>query len=80
VAEIVDFRMGDVVRLRKPHPCGGFEWDVVRIGADIGLKCRTCAHRVLLERRTLEKRLKTFVSRGPEPDPEQMRLVMERDG
>jgi hypothetical protein len=80
MAEIVDFRMGDVVRLRKPHPCGGFEWDVVRIGADIGLKCRICGHRVLLERRTLEKRLKTFVSRGPEPDPEQMRLIMERDG
>jgi hypothetical protein len=80
VAEIIDFRMGDVVRLRKPHPCGGFEWDVVRIGADIGLKCKSCGHRVLLERRTLEKRLKTFVSRGPEPDPEQVRLVMERDG
>lgn len=80
MGEIVDFRMGDVVRLRKPHPCGGFEWEVVRVGADIGLKCGTCKHRVLLERRTLEKRLKTFVSRGPEVDPEQLRLVMERDG
>jgi hypothetical protein len=72
--------MGDVVRLRKPHPCGGYEWSVVRVGADIGLKCGTCGHRVLLERRTLEKRLKVFVSRGPELDPEQLRLVMERDG
>jgi hypothetical protein len=80
MSEIVDFRMGDVVRLRKPHPCGGFEWEVVRIGADIGIRCHTCKHRVLLERRTLEKRMKTFVSRGPEPDPEQLRLVMERDG
>ena len=80
MAEIVDFRMGDVVRLRKPHPCGGYEWAVVRVGADIGLKCGTCGYRVLLERRTLEKRLKTFVSRGPELDPEQLRLVMERDG
>jgi hypothetical protein len=80
MAEIVDFRMGDVVRLRKPHPCGGYEWSVVRVGADIGLKCGTCGHRVLLERRTLEKRLKVFVSRGPELDPEQLRLVMERDG
>jgi hypothetical protein len=50
------------------------------VGADIGLKCGTCGHRVLLERRTLEKRLKVFVSRGPELDPEQLRLVMERDG
>jgi hypothetical protein len=72
--------MGDVVRLRKPHPCGGYEWEVVRVGADIGVKCNTCKHRVLLERRTLEKRLKTFVERGPEVDPEKLRLVMERDG
>jgi hypothetical protein len=79
MGEIVDFRMEDVVRLRKPHPCGGSEWTVVRVGADIGLRCMTCKHRVLLDRRTLEKRLKTFVSRGPEPDPEQLRLVMERD-
>jgi hypothetical protein len=79
VAEIIDFRMEDVVRLRKPHPCGGFEWEVVGLGADIRLKCRTCGHRVLLERRTLEKRLKTFVSRGPEPDPEQVRIALERD-
>ncbi len=77
--EIVDFRMDDVVRLRKPHPCGGFEWASSRMGADIGLRCRTCEHRVLLDRRTLEKRLKSFVSRGPEPDPEQMRIALERD-
>jgi len=80
MSEIVDFRMGDVVRLRKPHPCGGFQWEVVRVGADIGLRCGSCGHRVLLERRTLEKRMKTFVSRGPEVDPEQLRVLMERDG
>lgn len=79
MAEIIDFRMEDVVRLRKPHPCGGFEWQVVRLGADIGLRCLSCKHRVLLDRRTLEKRLKTFVSRGPELDPEQVRLALERD-
>lgn len=79
MAEIVDFRMADVVRLRKPHPCGGFEWEVVRLGADIGLKCRSCGRRVLLERRTLEKRMKSFVERGPEPDPEQVRIALERD-
>lgn len=56
--------MDDVMRLRKPHPCGSYEWVVVRLGADIGLKCRTCGRRVLLPRRTVEKRLKEFVSRG----------------
>lgn len=58
--------MDDVVRLRKPHPCGSYEWVVVRLGADIGLKCLTCGRRVLLPRRTVEKRLKEFVSRGPD--------------
>ncbi len=58
--------LDDVVRLRKPHPCGAFDWTVVRLGADIGLRCHGCNHRVLLPRRTLEKRLKTFVTRGPE--------------
>ncbi|HEU0164023.1 MAG TPA: DUF951 domain-containing protein [Thermomicrobiales bacterium] len=58
--------MDDVVRLRKPHPCGSYDWVVVRIGADIGLRCLTCGRRVLLPRRTVEKRLKTFLERGPE--------------
>ncbi|MGI8553393.1 MAG: DUF951 domain-containing protein [Dehalococcoidia bacterium] len=59
--------MEDVVRLRKVHPCGGFDWRIVRLGADIGLRCQTCDHRVLLERAVLERRLKTFVHRS---DPE----------
>lgn len=63
----IPFRLGDVVRLRKPHPCGSFEWTVVRLGADIGLRCNQCQRKVLLPRRTLERRLKAFVSRGPEP-------------
>jgi hypothetical protein len=60
--------LDDVVRLRKPHPCGSYEWTVVRLGADIGLRCHGCDHKVLLPRRTLEKRLKTFISRGPAYD------------
>lgn len=71
--------MGDIVRLRKPHPCGGFEWEVVRLGADIGLRCRGCGRRVLLERRTLEKRLKAFVSRGEPIDREKERLIFRQD-
>ncbi len=61
---VVEFRLDDVVRLRKPHPCGGYDWRVVRLGADIGLRCLTCQHRVLLPRSELERRLKSFVSRG----------------
>lgn len=66
--EPLELFMGDVVRLKKPHPCGATDWTVVRLGADIGLRCHGCDHRILLPRRTLERRLKTFVSRGL-PDP-----------
>jgi len=53
-----DIQLGDKVTLRKKHPCGGFEWEVVRLGADIGLVCLTCKHRVLISRRELKRRLK----------------------
>ena len=56
--------LDDIVQLRKPHPCGSLQWRVVRLGADIGLKCLGCERKVLLPRRELEKRLKRFVSRG----------------
>ncbi len=64
---VMDIRLGDVVRLRKPHPCGGYDWAVVRLGADIGLRCLKCDHRVLLDRSVLERRIKQFVSRGDAP-------------
>ena len=57
-----EYRMGWVVRLRKKHPCGGFDWQVVRIGADIGLRCLKCQRRVLMPRSTLDKRLKSVVT------------------
>jgi hypothetical protein len=63
---VTQLLLGDVVRLRKPHACGGHEWLVDRLGADIGLRCRTCDRHVLLERRALEARLAAFVSRGNE--------------
>jgi hypothetical protein len=71
----LEIRLDDVVRLRKVHPCGSYEWRVVRLGADIGLRCLKCNHRVLMERRQLEKRLKAFVSRGEAPDPAIERLL-----
>ncbi len=64
---VMEVRMGDIVRLRKVHPCGGYDWEVVRLGADIGIRCKTCRRRVLLERRVFEKRVREFLSRG-KPD------------
>jgi hypothetical protein len=64
----IPFAVGDVVRLKKPHPCGGFDWSVVRLGADIGVKCQTCGRRVLLARRDLERRMRLFVTRASASD------------
>ncbi|MBI2831612.1 MAG: DUF951 domain-containing protein [Chloroflexi bacterium] len=61
---VMEIKLGDVVRLRKKHPCGSYDWQVVRLGADIGIKCLKCQHRVLLARSVFERRVKAFVSRG----------------
>jgi hypothetical protein len=61
---IVDIKTGDIVRLRKAHPCGSYDWEVVRVGADIGIKCLKCQRRVLLERNVFERRLKTIVPKN----------------
>jgi hypothetical protein len=63
-----DLRMADVLRLRKAHPCGSTDWVVVRLGADIGLKCTGCGRRILLSRREVARRLKATERRGEEPD------------
>lgn len=76
----LDIYLDDVVRLKKPHPCGSYEWTVVRLGADIGLRCHGCSRRVLLPRRELERRLKTFVSRGPDYELAHQAAEHEPDG
>ena len=59
--QLPQIHLGDIVRLRKPHPCGSYQWKVVRLGADIGLVCTTCNRRILLPRSKLAKRLKEIV-------------------
>jgi hypothetical protein len=61
---VLELKIGDIIRLKKAHPCGGYEWVVVRLGADIGLKCLKCQHNVMLERSVLERRIKSFIARG----------------
>jgi len=57
----LEVHLGDIVRLRKPHPCGGYEWEIVRVGADIGIRCCQCGRRVLLPRHAFERRVKRIV-------------------
>ena len=60
----LELLLGDVVRLRRAHPCGATAWLVDRLGADIGLRCQGCDRHVMLDRRVLEARLDGFVTRG----------------
>ena len=61
---VLPLLIGDIIRLRRRHPCGGDTWLLDRLGADIGLRCQTCGRHVMLERRQVERRLVEFVSRG----------------
>ncbi len=68
----IEIHLGDIVRLRKKHPCGSTDWEVVRVGADIGLVCQECQRKVMLPRGTFNKRLKTILKSsytGNDSDP-----------
>lgn len=62
----MDLRLGDLVQTKKKHPCGTDRWTIIRVGADIKIKCQGCGRIVMLERPEFEKRLKKILSRGPE--------------
>lgn len=62
----VELRIGDRIRLRKQHPCGSHDWGVVRLGADIGLVCGGCRHRILMDRLDVERRFTGYLERGPQ--------------
>jgi hypothetical protein len=66
----MDIRLGDLVKMRKPHPCGSDTWTVIRVGADIKIRCQGCGRIVMLDRPVFEKRLKKIVSRAEEDSAE----------
>lgn len=53
-----NYEVGDIVRLKKPHPCGCHEWEILRVGADFRLKCTGCGHQVMVPRTLVEKNTK----------------------
>jgi hypothetical protein len=61
---VLEIHIDDVVRLKKVHPCGSHEWKVVRLGADIGVKCLKCGRRILMSRSVFERSVKEFIKRG----------------
>ena len=58
MAAEVKFEVGDVIRMKKPHPCGSSEWEILRVGADFRPKCQGCGHQVMVPRRLVEKNTK----------------------
>ena len=52
------FEVGDIVKLKKKHPCGSFEWEILRVGADFRLKCTGCGHQIMISRKNVEKNVK----------------------
>ena len=54
----MQYEVGDIVKMKKKHPCGSFEWEILRVGADFRLKCLGCEHQIMIPRKTLEKSVK----------------------
>jgi len=62
--DIKAFDLGDVVEMKKQHPCGTNEWKVIRMGADVRIKCEGCQHSVMIPRREFEKKMKKVVKKA----------------
>jgi len=75
---VEEIRLGDVVQMRKPHPCGSDQWKVIRIGADIKIKCLGCGRIVMLERAVFVKRRKKVLTQGPEPEAETLKRMLNQ--
>lgn len=54
----MQFEVGDIVKMKKKHPCGSFEWEILRVGADFRMKCQGCGHQVMMARKLVEKNAK----------------------
>ena len=57
------YGVGDIVKLKKPHPCGSQEWEILRVGADFRLKCQGCGHQVMVSRRLVEKNTRGLIKK-----------------
>lgn len=56
------YEVGDIVRMKKKHPCGSFEWEILRVGADFRLKCVGCGHQIMIARKLVEKKARSIKS------------------
>lgn len=63
----MDIQVGDIVKLKKQHPCGSHDWEVLRIGADFRLKCAGCGHQIMIARRIVEKNVREIRKKEEQP-------------
>ncbi len=64
---VLELHTGDVLRMKKPHPCGGYQWTVTRLGADIGMACQGCGRYVMMARSQLARRVREITPRTDAP-------------
>ena len=62
----MEFHVGDVIKMKKPHPCGSSEWEILRVGMDFRLKCMGCDRQVMVSRKLVEKNFREFVKNACE--------------
>ncbi len=60
----MQIELGDVLKLKKKHPCGSYEWRVLRVGQDLRLECMGCKHQIMIARRAVEKNIKEIRKDG----------------
>ena len=74
-----EIRLGDIVKMRKTHPCGSDQWTVIRIGADVKIKCLGCGRVVMMDRADFVKRRKKVLTQGDVPEAETLKNMMQNN-
>lgn len=68
----MDLAVGDIVKMKKPHPCGNKEWELLRVGMDLRMKCLGCGHQVMLPRIQAEKNIRGIEKKGAGPEQQSL--------
>ena len=61
---VIEMSVGDILELKKPHPCGSYTWEIIRLGIDCKIKCTACQRIIMLSREELEKRTKKNITKS----------------
>ena len=72
--ERLQYDVGDIVKLKKPHPCGSQEWEILRVGADFRLKCQGCGHQVMVPRKLVEKNTRGWTKKEEQKEKRRLQL------